>query len=138
MPLPVPPRMPHRLDPVHLDDAGFPGFIFLAWTSAPLSLTDSLRTIQNENEGRELLLRLIPEWNFVDEDGEPIEHTVEGFNKMPQLLVSQMMARYKLVTMGLTSTGEVEKKLDDPFEKLSIIGSSTDKPTTPDQSQTST
>jgi len=137
MSLPTPPAMPHKLDPIYFDDAGFPGFICLAWTSAPLGLTDSLAKIQSEQEGRELLLRLIPEWNFVDEEGEPIPHTVEGFDKMPQLLVTQMMSRYKLVTLGVTQTGEVEKKLDDPFAKLSSVGSNTDKPITPDPSPAS-
>lgn len=138
MPLPVPPPMPHKLDPVHLDDAGFPGFIFLAWTSAPLSFTDRLMKIESEVEGRELLLQLIPEWNFVDEQGEPIPHTVDGFNMMPQLLVSQMMTRYKLLTMGITQNGEVVKKLDDPFVASSTDGSNTDKPPTSNPSPSST
>jgi hypothetical protein len=132
--------MPRNLDPIYFDDCGFPGFIALAWTSAPLSLTDGLVKIETEAQGRELLLELIPDWNFVTAKGEPIPHTPEGFDLMPQVLVTQMMTRYKMLTLGVdpAKTGEVAKKLSDPFVLQSIDGSNTDKPTTPNPSPSST
>lgn len=131
--------MPRNIDPIHFDDCGFPGFIALAWTSAPLSLTDQLATIATEIQGRELLLELITDWNFVTEKGEPIPHTPEGFDLMPQVLVTQMMTRYKMLTLGVdpAKTGEVAKKLSDPFVSSSTDGSNTDKQPTPNPSPSS-
>lgn len=135
--LPPAPAMPRKLDPIYFDNDGFPGFIALAWTSAPIALTEQLLKLTDEEEGRKLLLTLIPEWNFTDYLGNPIPHTAEGFDLMPQLLVSRMIGRYKLMTMGFNGE-EVEKKLTTPFVAPSSTGSQPDKPTIPDQSPSST
>lgn len=135
--LPQAPAMPRKLEPIHFDNDGFPGFIAMAWTSAPLMLTDKLMKLTDEQEGRNLLLQLLPEWNFTDYTGAPVPHTPEGFDLLPQLLISRMIGRYKLLTMGFNGE-EVEKKLSVPFVEPSPTTSPPDKQTTPDQSPSST
>jgi len=88
-------QIARRLVTLAFDDVGYEGLTCEAWVSAPLSKTDQLVTTKDETKMRELLLELIPAWNFEDEDG-PIPHTAEGFDRLPRELLVGILAKYQL------------------------------------------
>jgi len=85
----------HRWELIDFTDDGYPGFLAEAWATAPLSKTRQIVETRDEGQMRELLLELYPNWNFVDEDGADIPHEPEGFEKMPQNLIVQLVRRYR-------------------------------------------
>lgn len=120
----TPQAMPRNYAIIEFDDVGFPDFQCEAWTSAPVYMTEKLKTSQDETELRELMLDLFPSWNFVDLNGAPIEHSIEGMNHFATPLIGAMIMKYLYIIS--------EQGIPESFRKASSAISSTVKPTTLD------
>lgn len=122
MSLPKAQAAPRKTEVVSFDYCGYPGFKGVVWVSAPLRLADEIFTTQEEMVAREVLLKLYPEWNFVDEEGNDIEHTLEGMNNLPSELVTQMLLQFRYATTGLrpdTKSDEKPEILSQNFKEAS-------------------
>lgn len=98
--LEVPAPLVHRWDLVDFSAAGFPGFMAEAWVTCPMNLVEDLLGTKDEKQVRELVLKLWPNWNFVDENGVLYPHTTEGLGLMPQPLIVQLIRQFQEHVMG--------------------------------------
>jgi len=89
----IPRRMPIKTVEVEFDADGYPGFRATVRLNVPLWVSDDLRS-GDEERARAAILLIFPAWDFVDEEGEPIPHTVEGIGKMPGDLAEGMLKRW--------------------------------------------
>jgi len=85
--------MPVKTAPLDFTEDGYPGFTAQMRTNAPFSLVRKTYETKDEEEAREGYLKLFPGWDFVDDDGKPIPHTVEGFDEIPADLLRVMLHR---------------------------------------------
>jgi hypothetical protein len=86
-------KMPVKLARLKFDEEGYEGFECDRRLNLPLGTTRRIREAADEEESRLAMLEVFPEWNFVDEEGEEIPHTVEGFDKLPDDLWAAMVTR---------------------------------------------
>jgi hypothetical protein len=85
--------MPVKSRTLLFDDDGYPGFECERRLNLPLGAHRIARSAKTEEDRREFFLQMFSSWNFVDEDGEEIPHTVEGFDKIPDDLWEAMLTR---------------------------------------------
>jgi hypothetical protein len=95
-------RLP--INTVHLDftEDGYPGFTAEARTNIPVRVGDAYLS-GTEEQRREACLLTFPSWDFVDEEGEPIPHTLEGIGLMTQDLLTAMFTRWTAMMEGATA-----------------------------------
>ena len=95
----VPRRMPIRT--VELDFTGddYPGFHATARLNIPLWVGDELKS-GDEERARVAFLAMFPKWDFVDEDGKEIPHTLGGIATIPQDLSEAMYGRRAEAMLG--------------------------------------
>ncbi len=86
-------RMPIKVVTLKFDEDGYPGFTSKGRTNIPVRLSDDFQS-GDEERGRAAMLVIFPEWDFVDEEGEPIPHTADGIGLMPQDLLGAMFIRW--------------------------------------------
>lgn len=92
-------RMPVKCAPLEFDDDGYPGFKAEGRLNLPMGVARGISAVDSdspEDETRALWLQLFPSWNFCDESGEPIPHTVEAFDALPADLLTAMFTRRAL------------------------------------------
>ena len=85
--------MPVKTVTLDFTEDGYPGFTCKRRLNLPYGLVRRSLEPGSEEESRQVLLEVFPEWDFVDEDGEPIPHTVEAFDLLPEELVRAMVTR---------------------------------------------
>ena len=88
----VPRRMPIKTVELDFAEDGYEGFHATARLNIPLWVGDELNC-GDEERARNAFLTMFPAWDFVDEEGEEIPHTVEGIALIPQDLSQAMFAR---------------------------------------------
>ncbi len=98
-------KMPVRTVDVDFAKDGYPDFQAKRRTNAAIGKVrrymelvfqtrpDTEITDDMEREVREIMLDLFPEWQFFDDNGRPIPHTIEGFDELPTELVLLMHMR---------------------------------------------
>ena len=89
-------KMPVKVMRLRFDEDGYPGFECDRRINLPIGTNRQLADAADGSEEatyRGLLLQVFPWWNFADEDGEPIPHTVEGFDLIPDDLLVAMFRR---------------------------------------------
>ena len=89
----VPRRMPIRTAELDFSDDGYPGFHATARLNVPIRIGDDFRS-GDEGLARQAALSVFTGWDFVDEDGAEIPHSVEGIGAIPQDLFKAMMTRW--------------------------------------------
>ena len=89
----IPRRMPIRTVELDFTDDGYPGFHATGRLNVPLRVGDDMRSGE-EQRARAAILAVFPAWDFVDEEGEPIPHSLEGIDGMPQDLLEAMFTRW--------------------------------------------
>ena len=105
----VPRRMPIKVVEIDLAEDGYPDFHAKARTNIPIRIGDAFRS-GDEEQGRAAVLTIFPEWDFVDEEGEPIPHTAEGIAALSQDLLKAMMQRW---TEAIQQAASIPKASDD-------------------------
>jgi hypothetical protein len=85
--------MPIKTAKLDFTEDGYPDFHAKARLNIPMRIGDELQS-GDEERARAAALLIFPSWDFVDEDGKDIPHTVEGVGMMPQELFEAMMARW--------------------------------------------
>jgi len=89
-------KMPVKVVRLSFDEDAYEGFLCDRRTNLPIGTNRQLADAADGSEEatyRGLLLQVFPWWNFADEDGEPIPHTVEGFDLIPDDLLVAMFRR---------------------------------------------
>ena len=89
----VPRRMPIRTVELDFTDEGYPGFHAMGRLNVPLRTGDDFRS-GDEERARLAALIIFPSWDFVDDEGKEIPHTVEGIGMMPLDLFAAMLNRW--------------------------------------------
>lgn len=83
-----------KTDTLKFDADGYPGFECKVWLNPPVKLVTQFHAADlPEEESRAIALRFFPSWNFVDSEGTPIPHTIEGCDEIPQDLMYAMVRR---------------------------------------------
>lgn len=88
--------MPVKTITLDFTDDGYPDFHAERRVNAPIGLMRRYFDVSGEmpeEEGRQILLELFPSWDFVDDIGKAIPHTVEGFDAIPADLIGAMHRR---------------------------------------------
>ena len=89
-------KMPIKTVDLDFTDDGYPGFHAKRRTNAPIGVICRYLEINKdtpEEEARRLILELYPEWDFVDDDGKPVPHTLAGFDLLSGDLLTAMQRR---------------------------------------------
>ena len=90
-------KMPAKLVRLRFDEDGYPGFECDRRINLPIGvnrqLADAAAGEGDESLYRDLLLQVFPWWNFADTEGEPIPRTIEGFDLIPDDLLTAMFRR---------------------------------------------
>ena len=90
--------MPLKTTTLDLSDDGYDGFhVETRLNTPPRLLRRYVGLLQggldSEDEARAILLEMFPSWDFVDDVGRAIPHTVKGFEEIPADLVGAMLRR---------------------------------------------
>ncbi len=89
-------KMPVRTATLDFADDGYPDFHCETWMNISVfygRCYAALTPDTDDAEGDGLFLKLYPSWDFVDFDGKPIPHTVEGIAMIPKELGDAMQRR---------------------------------------------
>lgn len=86
-------RMPIKTANLDFTEDGYEGFTCKRWINPPMGIVRQLRESEDENAARSLWLKIFPEWDFADERGKPIPHTLAGFDLIPDELFTAMVSR---------------------------------------------
>ena len=89
-------KMPLKTVRLSFDEDGYVDFLCDRRTNLPIGVNRQLADAAkggDEMTYRGLLLQVFPWWNFGDEGGEPIPHTAEGFDCIPDDLLEAMFRR---------------------------------------------
>lgn len=86
-------RMPRKTATLDFTEDGYEGFTCKRWINPPMGLVRRLRESEDEDTARGLWLEIFPDWDFVDDKGKAIPHTVEGFELIPDELFTAMVSR---------------------------------------------
>lgn len=115
-------RMPIRTVNVGFDDAGYTGFTAKARINPPISVALAFQS-EDVNQVLATIRICYPEWDFVDEQGEPIPHDEAGTAMIPPDLLRAMILRW---------ASELEKAVSIP--KASAASSPLTTPVAPEAS----
>ena len=86
-------KMPVKLATLDFSEDGYPGFHCKRRLNLPMGVARRITEVETEQDSRDALLAVFPEWDFVDEEGNPIPHTAEGFDLIPADLFTAMLRR---------------------------------------------
>ena len=89
-------RMPVKTARLDFTEDGYPDFHADRRLNLPIRINRRLNEVAagaDEGEFRALLLEVYPWWDFVDEEGGEIPHTVDGFDALPDDLLTAMLRR---------------------------------------------
>jgi len=89
-------RMPVKTAEVDFAGTDYEGFHAQRRINAPIGLNRRYWDMGPETpleEAAEILLELFPSWDFADEEGEDIPHTVDGFKSLPKELIDLLNVR---------------------------------------------
>lgn len=86
-------KMPVKAAILDFTEDGYVGFTCKRWLNPTIGALRHLREATKEEESRDGWLALFPEWDFVDEVGNAIPHTPEGFDMIPDELFAAMVRR---------------------------------------------
>lgn len=104
-------RMPVKCAPLEFDEDGYPGFKAEGRLNLPMGIARGISAVNAdsaEDETRALWLQLFPSWNFCDEAGVVIPHTVEAFDALPADLLTAMFTRRALALREAALPGPLE------------------------------
>jgi hypothetical protein len=102
-------RIPLKTVELDFSDDGYPGFTATARLNVPVRLYDEFQA-GDEKRTRAAVLVAFPEWDFVDDDGEKIPHTIEGIGLIPLDLYAAMITQWAEALAGKTA---IPPKADD-------------------------
>lgn len=86
-------KMPVKTVTVRFDEDGYAGFRCERRLNLTLGLLRRMQDAEGEEAARAAYLEVFPSWNFCDEVGQEIPHTVEGFDLIPAELFEAMLRR---------------------------------------------
>lgn len=89
----MPRRMPIKTEKLDFTEDGYEDFHATARLNVPLSVGEAFGSGE-EQRARAAALIIFPGWDFVDEEGQDIPHTVEGIGMIPQDLFAAMLTRW--------------------------------------------
>jgi hypothetical protein len=95
-------KMPLKTVELDFAEDGYPGFHATGRLNVPIRVGDDFRS-GDEERARKASLIIFPNWDFVDEEGEEIPHTVDGIGLIPQELFMAMMSRWSDALAGKTA-----------------------------------
>lgn len=94
-----------KLKRLEFREYGYPGYEADTRINCPLRVgkawQEALRS-GNEALSRAAVLEMYPWWNFIDDTGAPIPHTVKGFDLMPDDLLTAMLKERQKALAGET------------------------------------
>jgi hypothetical protein len=111
-------RIPLKMVELDFSDDGYPGFKAMARLNIPVRLYDEFEA-GDEERTRAAVLIAFPEWDFVDDDGEKIPHTIEGIGLIPLDLYTAMITRWGEALEGKMA---IPPKADDSSSPISPSG----------------
>lgn len=86
-------KMPIKLVTLDFAEDDYEGFTCQRRLNLRMGTINRLLRAETEETSRQCWLEIFPEWDFVDEDGEPIPHTADGIDLIPQDLWNAMLRR---------------------------------------------
>jgi hypothetical protein len=95
-------KMPLKTVKLEFSEDGYPDFHATGRLNVPVRIGDEFRS-GDEERARKAALVIFPEWDFVDEEGNEIPHTVEGIGMIPQDLFAAMMTGWADALAGKTA-----------------------------------
>lgn len=101
-------KMPVKTALLDFTEDGYEGFTCKRWLNPPMGIVRRLRESQDEDTARTLWLQIFPEWDFVDDKGKAIPHTLDGFDMVPDELFTIMVRR----GMEATKEAALPRNLD--------------------------
>jgi hypothetical protein len=87
---------PKKYTTIAFDDMGYEGWEALVWYNAPTRYYAEMFDIRdNPEKAINRILDVVVEWNFIDEDGEPVPHDLDGLNSgaLPTEILQEMVLR---------------------------------------------
>jgi hypothetical protein len=95
-------KIPIRTVELEFSEDGYPGFKATARLNVPVRLYDDFQAGE-EKRTRKAVLMAFPAWDFVDDDGNEIPHTIEGIGAIPLDLYEAMITRWGEALKGKTA-----------------------------------
>jgi len=109
-------KMPIKTVDIDFTEDGYPGFTCKRRLNLSFGLIRRSQEPEDETESRRVLLEIFPEWDFVDEKGKPIPHTVEGFDLIPQELALAMVRRGGQAAREAAMPANLDGNSSEPVE----------------------
>jgi hypothetical protein len=123
----VGPAMPIKAIDVDCTDAGYPGWHAKLRTNIPARVYDDFIS-QNEEKFWSSLAQIVVEWNFADENGEPLPTPADGLSwrDLPYDLAQFLVRRYLEAFAAAVQIPKAPEPSSEPTSRTDDVPRSAD------------